>query len=106
MPFFNFSDILEKEVFSGVKARMIHGESMTMAYMRVAAGAAAPEHAHPHEQITNVVEGTLELTIEGVPRKLSAGEAAVIPPNARHSAKGVTDCLVLDVFHPVREDYK
>lgn len=106
MQFFKFDDVLEKEMFPGFKARTIHGESMTMVYMRVTAGAEAPEHSHPHEQITNVVAGELELTVEGVPRKLSAGEAAVIPSNVRHSAKGVTDCLVLDVFHPVREDYK
>lgn len=106
MPFFNFDSIPEKELFPGVQARLVHGESMTMAYMRIQADAQAPEHSHPHEQITNVVVGTLELTVEGVAKSMSAGEVAVIPPNAPHSARAVTDCLVLDVFHPVREDYR
>jgi quercetin dioxygenase-like cupin family protein len=106
MPLFNFNELNEKEMFPGFKARVIHGESMTIAYMRVTEGAEAPEHSHPHEQITHVVEGKLELTIDGVPQTFSAGEVAVIPSNVRHSARGVTDCLVLDVFHPVREDYK
>lgn len=106
MPFFNFDEIAEREMFPGFKARSVHGESMTMAYMRIAADSEAPEHSHSHEQITNVVVGTFELTVDGVPMTMSAGQVAIIPPNVKHSAKAITDCLVLDVFHPVRDDYR
>jgi quercetin dioxygenase-like cupin family protein len=59
-----------------------------------------------HEVIVNVIEGTLELTIDKETRTLTGGMAAVIPSNVPHTAKAITDCFVLDVFHPVREDYK
>jgi hypothetical protein len=29
----------------------------------------------------------------------------VIPANARHSAKALTRCRVMDAFYPLREDY-
>jgi len=34
------------------------------------------------------------------------GVVYVIPPQARHSGRGITDCRVLDVFSPARDDYR
>jgi quercetin dioxygenase-like cupin family protein len=65
-----------------------------------------PEHAHPHEQVTNVIEGVFDLTVEAETTRLRAGSAVLIPPNANHSGKSVTACRIIDVFHPVREDYR
>jgi len=36
---------------------------------------------------------------------MKAGDIAVIPSNAIHSGQAITDCQLLDVFSPVREDY-
>jgi quercetin dioxygenase-like cupin family protein len=72
----------------------------------VDAGASFPEHQHPHEQIVTVLAGELELIVEGVSHRLTPGAVFVIPPNARHSGRGVTACRVLDAFAPVREDYR
>ena len=37
---------------------------------------------------------------------MTNGEVAVIPSGAVHSGRALTQCRFLDVFHPVREDYK
>ena len=37
---------------------------------------------------------------------LTPGTVALIPSGVRHSGRAVTDCQLLDVFHPVREDYR
>jgi quercetin dioxygenase-like cupin family protein len=65
-----------------------------------------PEHSHPHDQVANVVEGKFELTLAGEPRVLEQGSAAIIPPNTPHSGKAITQCRLIDVFYPVREDYR
>jgi quercetin dioxygenase-like cupin family protein len=69
-------------------------------------GAVVAPHSHPHEQAGIVLEGMLELTIDGQARTLKAGEAYIAPGNLMHSARSVGGkCKVLDVFSPVREDY-
>ncbi|MFZ3274345.1 MAG: cupin domain-containing protein, partial [Lutibacter sp.] len=65
-----------------------------------------PEHAHIHEQTTQVIEGKLELVIDGVTTVLEPGMIANIPSNVIHSGKALTNCKVTDVFSPTREDYK
>ena len=106
MPFIRLSDIEEKEMIPGFSVRFIHTENMTFAYFTIKAGAALSEHAHPHEQVTNITAGELELTVDGEAKILRPGDVAVIPPNAPHSGKAMTDCRVTDVFYPVREDYR
>jgi quercetin dioxygenase-like cupin family protein len=44
--------------------------------------------------------------LEGERRVLRPGMAARIPPNAQHGGRAKTACRLLDVFHPVREDYQ
>ena len=98
--------IEERELIPGFRVRFVHGERLTMAYWSIEAGAELREHTHEHEQITNVIEGEFEMTIEGDSYRYSSGMVAVIPSNAVHRGKAITDCRVIDVFCPVREDYK
>ena len=51
-------------------------------------------------------EGGFELTLNGVKHELHAGDILVIPSNVTHSGKSITDCEIIDVFHPVRDDYQ
>ena len=99
-------DIQEREIVPGFKGRFIHSANMSVAYWTIKAGNTIPVHQHVHEMIVNVIEGQLELTIDGQTKVLHAGMAGIIPSNVPHTAKGVTDCFVIDVFSPVREDYK
>ncbi len=99
-------DVEEREIIPGYHARFVHGENMTMAYWRVEAGATIPEHSHPHEQVVNLIEGRFELVINGKARQVEPGSIAVIPGDVSHSGRALSDCRIIDVFHPVREDYK
>jgi quercetin dioxygenase-like cupin family protein len=58
-----------------------------------------------HEQVVHVLEGDLEVTVDGKTSVLHAGSMGVIPSNAVHSGRALTDCRVLDAFYPLREDY-
>ena len=53
-----------------------------------------------------MLEGELELIVEGTVQRLKPGTVFVIPPNARHSGGGITACRVLDAFAPARDDYR
>ncbi|MBN8678160.1 MAG: cupin domain-containing protein [Chitinophagales bacterium] len=95
-----------RELVKGITGRFVHTEKVTIGYVDIVSGSTLPEHHHVHEQITTVLEGALEITVEGVKHLLQAGHVLVIPSNARHSAIALSDCKVIDVFNPVREDYK
>ena len=65
-----------------------------------------PEHSHSHEQIVNLIEGELELRVGDEVRIVAPGIVAIIAPDVPHSGKAITMCRIIDVFHPVREDYR
>lgn len=95
-----------RELVPGHHGRFVHSEHTTHVYWQIEAGAVLPEHSHPHEQIANVLEGTYELIVEGESFVLNAGDVLVIPGGATHGGSAKTDCRILDVFSPVREEYR
>lgn len=103
---FSFSNIPVKEIAPGYMSKLIHTASNTINFIEVEAGRTVPEHQHVHEQVAFVLEGQFELTIQGVPHLLHSGRYAVIPSNTLHSGRAVTNCRLIDVFSPVREDYR
>ena len=94
-----------REVIPSFRAKMLHSANMTFAFWDIAAGGILPEHHHPHEQVAIPLEGHFELTIDGETSVLVPGMVAVIPSNARHSGRALSDCRICDVFYPIREDY-
>ncbi|NNF98329.1 MAG: cupin domain-containing protein [Desulfobacteraceae bacterium] len=99
-------DIQPQNPVPGGKARFIHSEHMTMAYWEIDKDAAVPEHSHPHEQISHVLEGVFELTINEKAYRLVKGSVMIIPSQAVHHGRAIEPCRVIDFFHPVREDFK
>jgi mannose-6-phosphate isomerase-like protein (cupin superfamily) len=78
---------------------------MTFAHYEIARDASPlPSHQHPQEEVWNVVEGELALTIDGVERVLRAGDAAIVPPETAHSVRPLADCRAVIADYPVREE--
>ena len=102
--FHQLGELEAKELMPGFKGKFLHMDKMTISYWEITEGSELPEHHHPHEQTTHVIQGKLKLTVDGETRVLTFGEVATIPPNAIHSGKALTDCIVIDVFSPVREE--
>ncbi len=104
-----FIDLKKSKVitlFPGFSGRFIHTDSMTVAYWDIKKGSILPAHSHIHEQITHVLSGKLEMVIDGKTQIVEPGIVGVIPSNIVHQGTALTDCVALDVFTPVREDYK
>lgn len=102
----SLADVEPREPMPGFRGRFVHGQAVTLAFWRISRGSELPEHQHPHEQFVRVERGELELTVGGVTRVLAAGDVWWIAPEVPHSGRAVTDCEVLDVFQPVREDFR
>ena len=99
-------DIPPKELAPGITGYYAHGDKSTFGYVELKKGSSVPAHHHINEQITYILEGQLDMIIGGAAISLSSGMYHVIPSGMPHSAMAITDCKVIDVFGPVREDYK
>ena len=106
MGFVSLETIKEKELVPGFLGRFVHTDNVTLAYWNIKKGAILPQHQHKHEQVTSVLEGEFELTIDSTTQVLNPGMLAVIPGNVNHSGIALTECRILDVFYPVREEYR
>lgn len=101
----SFDHINSKEILPGFNARFIHSSNQTISLVHIKKGSILPEHHHPHTQISQVLEGKFELTISGKTKLCETGDIALIDSNEKHSGVAITDCKILDIFNPVREDY-
>jgi quercetin dioxygenase-like cupin family protein len=105
MPFVNVRELRVIERLPGWYGRYFHSQNMTFAHYDFVAGASIHEHFHPQEEVYEVIEGKLELAIEGAVQNIAAGAAAIVPANARHSVKALTDGRVIIVDSPVRPEF-
>lgn len=94
------------ELVPGVAMRPLFGEGAMLNLLELEPGAHVPVHDHPHEQLGYVIEGVLLLEIDGVEHELHPGDAFRIDGGTPHGARAVEKCVALDVFQPVREDYR
>lgn len=104
--FYDYHNAPPTEVMPGFRGKFLHGDNMTTVFWEIDEGSVLPEHSHVHEQIATVLKGKFELVIDGQAKVLEPGMTAIIPSNAVHSGKAITDCEINDVFSPVRDDYK
>jgi len=105
MQHYNWDTVDEEPLNPLVGRKMIHGQTMTVARIRLRKGAVVPMHSHPNEQISMLESGTLRFVISGEERVLNAGDALVIPPGAPHLVEALEDSLAVDLFSPPREDW-
>jgi len=82
------------------------GERMLIAEVRLASGSIIPPHSHPHEQVGYVARGQLEFTIGETVAILQTGDGYVIPGGVAHAVRALADSVAVDIFSPVREEYK
>lgn len=101
-PRFTQMEGLETTVLTG-----LHGERMMMALNATLPGYTVPIHSHPHEQIGIVYRGEAILRIGDEERHVRKGDFYRIPANVPHgdTALGYEPFIMLDIFHPIREDY-
>jgi quercetin dioxygenase-like cupin family protein len=105
--FIHFDDVAPFTLIEGVEGRPLFGEGVMMNLIEFGPGATVPAHSHPHEQLGIVLRGMQALVIDGVARELGPLEGYVLPGGVEHSAYcGPEGATVIDVFCPVREDYR
>jgi len=105
MPFVDVSNLRVIERLPGWQGRYFHSSNMTFAHYDFVRGASIHEHFHTQEEVYEVIEGELEITIDGVPRIARPGVVAIVPGGVSHSIKALSDGRAIIVDYPVRRDF-
>jgi quercetin dioxygenase-like cupin family protein len=105
MPFIDTRTLNVIERLPGWYGRYFHSPSMTFAHYEFKCGSSIHEHFHPQEEVYEVIEGELEVTIDGVAQIACAGLVAIVPGNVLHSVKALTDGRAIIVDYPRRPEF-
>jgi mannose-6-phosphate isomerase-like protein (cupin superfamily) len=103
MSFLEPADMMSGAPLPGWSGRFFHAENMTFAIYDIADGAAPlNEHHHEQEEVWNIIEGEVLVTVGGASRMVSAGAAVIVPPNTPHSVTPTGACRAVIADYPVR----
>ncbi|HEY6348166.1 MAG TPA: cupin domain-containing protein [Candidatus Angelobacter sp.] len=105
MAFVDVNSLRVKERLPGWRGRYFHSPNMTFAHYDFVQGASIHEHSHPEEEVYEVIEGELEITIDGVAQIARTGVVAIVPSGARHSVRALTGGRAIIIDHPARHDF-
>ena len=105
MPFVDTSRLDVIERLPGWHGRYFHSPSMTFAHYDFVRGASIHEHSHPQEEVYEVLEGELEVTIDGLAQIARPGLVAIVPGGVRHSVKALSNGCAIIVDHPRRPEF-
>ena len=104
MPFIDTSALEVIERLPGWYGRYFHSPSMTFAHYDFKRGSSIHEHFHPQEEVYEVIEGELELNIDGVRQVARPGLVGIVPSNVPHWVKALTDGRAIIVDYPLRTE--
>jgi quercetin dioxygenase-like cupin family protein len=91
--------------FKGVRAWVLQGENQQLVFFEMDPSAQVPEHSHDYPQWGILIDGEMELTIEGKARICKKGDEYLIPARAKHRARFFRQTRVVDFFSE-RNRYK
>ena len=106
MPFVDISKLGVIERLPGWHGRYFHSASMTFAHYDFVRGSTIHEHFHSQEEVYEVIEGELELTIDGVTQIARPGVVGIVPSSVRHAVKALTDGRAIIVDYPRRREFE
>ena len=92
----------EKFVFAQTLA---YGEDLMQVEVHFEKGAVGAMHSHPHTQLTYVLSGAFEFTIDGVKQVVRTGDTLYKLPGVPHGCVCLEEGVLLDTFTPHRADF-
>ena len=103
----NFHDAIDAEVCGeGVERRiMAYSDEMMCVESHFTAGAIGALHHHPHTQITYIVSGQFEFTVDGEKKIVNPGDVLLKRNSIEHGCVCLKEGILLDIFQPMREDF-
>lgn len=86
---------LGDSLHDSVSTSLIRTGRLQLLHMVLPAHRDQPLHHVDEECVLHCLEGTVEVTLPGGPRRLQAGQLLVLPASQPHGLRARTDCAVL-----------
>jgi len=87
----------------GWTGHFFHTDNLSLMHYTIASDAEPISiHQHPNEEIWNILEGSLEITIDGETKLVGAGDVAMVPANCPHALTPMSAGKAIVVNHPHR----
>jgi quercetin dioxygenase-like cupin family protein len=83
---------------AGAKAWILQAEASQLVFFEFQADTKVPVHSHSYPQWGIVVDGKMELTVDGNPLMCEKGSEYLIPAGAKHYARFLKRTRVMDYF--------
>ncbi len=94
-------------IFPGVHVRTAAADKMMLSVVDLEPKAVVEEHSHPHEQVGMLLAGKAIFFIGDEQKTLQAGDLYRIPGHVKHRVVALDEPVrALDIFYPVREEYR
>ncbi len=91
------------ERLPGWRGRYFNSANMTFGHYEFEAGASIHEHCHLQEEVWQILEGELEITVAGVTERAGPGSVGIVSSGTMHSVKAISAGKAIVVDYPVRD---
>lgn len=106
IPFVFYNEREFEELGGGVKRKILaYGDCLMQVEVHFEEGSVGAMHLHPHSQLTYVLCGEFEFTINGEKKIVRQGDTLYKTPNIEHGCVCLKKGVLLDTFNPYREDF-
>jgi quercetin dioxygenase-like cupin family protein len=104
----NWESVPSETVNASMSRKIVWGEKLMISRIKFRDGFLVPLHSHIHEQVTQVLSGTIRFWF-GENREqmmdLYPGDVVVIPSNLPHEALMIGEVEEIDTWAPPRQDW-
>ena len=106
--FYNWNTLPREVVMEGLERCAFRGDDTLCVMNWISPGLRLPVHSHPFEQLVFILEGRANFRLGARLLELGPGSMVRVPPDVPHmlDVVGSETVLNLDVFNPIREDYR
>ena len=87
--------LLDYQVGSVVSRTLVKKPTGTLTLFAFDQGEGLSEHSTPHDAVVEVLDGTVEITIGGVPHRVTVGEGLLLPASVPHALSAMTPFKML-----------
>lgn len=98
IPVTRLADLVEYQEGSVVSRELVRKPAGTVTVFAFDAGQGLSEHTAPFDAIVNVLDGSADVSIDGVPHRVDEGQFIVMPAGRPHSLSAVTRFKMLLVM--------